>query len=305
MNRLLPITLLLTLSACIANAQHETNAHPPTMAADTLRCDGCPEMVLVPGDTFVMGCLDSNRDGYCFDSQKPPHPVRVQDFYIGKYEVTVEEFSRFVDQTGYQTEAETEGWSNLWTGTEWQKRDSITWRDDANGKPRPDTERKHPVIHVSWHDAVAYCNWLSQETGKKYRLPTEAEWEYAARGGNKSQGYLYSGSNNLTDVAWSTENAGNYTHRVGAKKANELGIHDMSGNVWEWVEDDWHDDFDDAPTDGQAWIDDGYRPLRRVRRGGGWGNHISSGEYCRNVCRNGSPAAFRGSYVGFRLALQF
>lgn len=268
---------------------------------DPTRCDGCPEMVLVPGGTFIMGCQSSSRDGECYNDEKPPHSVTVRDFYIGKYEVTVEEFKKFMQRTSYQTDAEKEGWSYVWTGSAWEQRNGVTWRDDIGGTRRPESEMKHPVIHVSWNDAVAYCNWLSKETGKNYRLPTEPEWEFAARGGNKSQGFTYSGSNNLADVAWYSDNSNSRTRPVGTKKPNELGIHDMSGNVWEWVQDNWHGNYSGAPTDGRAWVDSP-RASRRVHRGGSWGD---AALLCRAAYRNNYPPAYRNYTVDFRLALQF
>ena len=250
------------------------NGCPPT---DPTRCDGCPEMVLVQGGTFTMGCQSSNRDGECYDDEKPPRSVTVQDFYIGKYEVSQAEWRRVMGSNPPELYN---------TGCD-----------------------QCPVERVSWDDVQEFIRKLNAQTGKQYRLPTEAEWEYAARGGNKSRGYLYSGSNDLNEVGWYDGNAktGNThgsqktTRPVGTKKANELGIHDMSGNVWEWVQDDWHGNFSGAPTDGRAWVDSP-RVSGRVRRGGSWG---SPARLCRAAYRRGSAPAGRNGSIGFRLALQF
>ncbi len=230
------------------------------------------DMVLVEGGTFTMGCLSARRDGDCFDEEKPWREVRVSDFYIGKYEVT-----------------------------------QAQWRAVMGSDP-PELYNKGcddcPVEGVSWDDVQAFLKRLNALTGKRYRLLTEAEWEYAARGGRQGRGYMYSGSNNLDEVGWYD---GNYqrgktygsqgtTRPVGQKKANELGLYDMSGNVWEWVEDDWHDDYRGAPRDGRAWVDSP-RASYRVYRGGSW---CTTARYCRAAYRHAWHPAARHLDLGFR-----
>ena len=221
-----------------------------------------PEMVFVEGGTFKMG---SNE----YDTGKPIHDVTVPSFWIGKYPVTFGEYDLFCAET---------------------KRDKPG--DNKWGKGR------RPVIHVSWHDAEAYCVWLSKKTGKKYRLPGEAEWEFAARGGILSKGYKYAGNNDLDRVAWHSGNSGGKTQPVGEKEPNELGLYDMSGNVWEWCADHWHDNYKDAPKDGSAWTSGGDLS-GRVLRGGSWS---VSDIYCQVSVRNRNYPVSRGNDSGFRLA---
>ncbi|MFM7401551.1 MAG: SUMF1/EgtB/PvdO family nonheme iron enzyme, partial [Bacteroidota bacterium] len=185
-------------------------------------------MVLIPGGTFNMGSENGDSD------EKPVHRVTLNDFYLGKYEVTVAEFRVFVNDTGFKTDAEKGDGSTIYESGSWNKKSGINWRNDTEGKTAQDN---HPVIHVSWNDAKAYCDWLSKKSSKNYRLPTEAEWEYGAKGGKQSQGYEYAGSNNVGDVGWHNSNSGNKTHPVGEKRPNELGLYDMTGNVWEWCSD--------------------------------------------------------------------
>jgi formylglycine-generating enzyme required for sulfatase activity len=139
------------------------------------------------------------------------------------------------------------------------------------------TAPDHPVVGVSWRDAVAYCAWLSARTGHSYRLPSETEWEYAGRGGPSSQGFPYAGGYRLEEVGWFRGNSRSATHPVGLKKPNELGLYDMSGNVWEWCADHWQDDYGAAPLDGSPWQGSGGEGLRVVR-GGSWNR---SNDDCR------------------------
>ena len=153
-----------------------------------------------------------------------------------------------------------------------------------------------PVEGVSWNDVQEFITKLKRKTNKTYRLPTEAEWEYAARGGNKSRGYTYSGSNSVGDVAWYSENSGSQTHPVGQKQANELGIYDMTGNVWEWC-GDWYDSdyYKGSPAFNPEGPSSG---SYRVSRGGGWGNYPRS---CRTSHRGYNTPGARLDYLGFRL----
>jgi formylglycine-generating enzyme len=253
------------------------------------------QLVFVKGGTYLTGCT-REQGSDCVDAEKPGHSVTVGDFYIGKYELTVKQFKKFIDATNYQTDADKEGWSYCSKGVSWEKKYGVNWKCDVSGNlySKRLSENNYPVIHVSWNDAYAYCIWLSEKTGKTYRLPTEAEWEYAARGGNISKGYKYSGSNNVDDVAWYDGNCGNTTHPVGKKLPNELGIYDMSGNVWEWCSD-WFKGYR-----GSSKVND-FTNINRVLRGGGW--YFFAG-YCRISYRYYGNPKYRYYYDGFRVLLE-
>ena len=217
------------------------------------------EMVYVAGGTFTMGATaEQGSDAY--SDEKPTHSVTVSDFYIGKYEVT-----------------------------------QAQWKAIMGSNPSYFKGDNLPVENVSWDDIQEFIRKLNAQTGKRFRLPTEAEWEYAARGGNKSKGYKYSGSDNVDDVAWYYDNSSRKTHPVGQKSPNELGIYDMTGNVCEWCQD-WYGSYSSSSQTNPTGPSSG---SIRVLRGGSWYSHAGT---CRVSNRYSDSSDYRGSYNGFRLA---
>ena len=218
------------------------------------------DMVRVEAGTFTMGATAEMKDPW--DSEKPTHRVTLtNDYYIGKYEVT-----------------------------------QALWQAVMGNNPSKLKGDNLPVERVSWDDCQNFLRRLNRITGKTFRLPTEAEWEYAARGGNKSRGYQYSGSNNLLDVAWYDYNSGNKTHAVGTKQPNELGIYDMSGNVWELCQDRYERYSSSSqinPTGANSGSD-------RVIRGGCW---IKTAWGCRSSYRDAKMSNVRSNICGLRLVL--
>lgn len=226
-----------------------------------------PQMVKILGGTFQQGDVEGLGGSW----RNPVRLVAVKSFAIGQYEVTFEEYDRFAIATGMPLPSD-EGW----------------------GRGR------RPVINVSWDDARAYAEWLSRTTGQPYRLPTEFEWEYAARSGTKQEAWAgTSDANQLVDYAVLFANSAKRSGEVGTKKANEFGLFDMSGNVWEWVEDCAHDSYQGAPKDGSAWLEaDGGHCGRHVHRGGSWGSEV---ETLRTSNRDWVNTVFRNNGLGFRL----
>ena len=229
-----------------------------------------PEMVFVEGGTFLMGCT-SEQGGDCYSNESPNHLVTVSDFYISKYEITQGQWEAIMGTSIRQQRDK--------SNREWQ-----IYGEGAN----------YPMYYVSWNEVQEFIIRLNSLTGKQYRLPTEAEWEYAARGGKKSKGYKYSGSNFIEQVAWYSDNSGNTMHPVGSKQPNELGIYDMSGNVYEWCYD-WYGAYDSGSHTNPVGPGSG---SYRIIRGGSW-NFIAA--YIRVSNRISSTPSRRYYYLGFRL----
>ena len=275
-------------------------------AGDRFRdCPECPEMVVVPAGSYRMGSPSYEQGRQ--ENEGPVHEVTIAaPFAIGVYEVTVAEFRRFVDETGYSA------YSSCWTYEDGEVKDRADrgWRNPGFGQ-----SGRHPVTCASWDDAQAYAAWLLQETGEEYRLPSESEWEYAARAGTKTarpwgegesgqcrhaNGGDASIKERYSDWEWAVASCRDghlHTAPVGSFAANGWGLHDMLGNVWEWTEDCWNDSYAGAPSDGSVW--EYGNCAVRVLRGGSWFNGPSS---LRAANRNRVTAGSRSDDIGFRVA---
>jgi formylglycine-generating enzyme required for sulfatase activity len=238
---------------------------PPSINAGTVfkDCEECPEMVVIPAGTFLMG---SKADFFAAEQpsedEQPQHAVNIRSFALGKLEVTQEQ-----------------------------------WYSLMGNLPSKFNGRTLPVEQVSWQDAQEFINKLNAKTDQKYRLPSEAEWEYAARAGSSADYFFGNDPNQLSRFAWFEGNSGNTTHPVGEKVANNFGLHDMHGNVWEWTQDCKSRNYAGAPVDGSASTTGDCS--RRVARGGSWSY---SPKGLRSANRSGYSSAFQSSSIGFRLA---
>lgn len=217
-------------------------------------------MVEVEGGTFIMGATPEQGEE-AFNDEKPPHKVTVSTFHIGRYPVTQEQ-----------------------------------WKAVMGSNPSYFQGERHPVEQVHWMDCQDFVEKLSKITGLKFRLPTEAEWEYAARGGKKGKGYKYSGGNMLSQIAWYNENSGGTSHEVGEKAPNELGLYDMSGNIWEWVQD-WKGDFTNEEQMNPKGPEEGDE---RICRGGGWNREH---DRCRVSYRGDDLPDLRYRSLGLRVVM--
>lgn len=217
------------------------------------------KMIRVEGGSFMMGAT-SEQGNDAFDYEKPAHRVTLDNYYIGETQVT-----------------------------------QALWKAVMGDNPSSWKGYTLPVETVSWEDCQEFIKQLNKKTGKTFRLPTEAEWEYAACGGRKSKGYKYAGGNDIDKVAWYNGNSGGKTHPVNQKAANELGLYDMSGNVWEWCQDWWYGGYSCSAQTNPAGPSSG---SSRVLRGGYWG-----GGSCRVAARGGNSPDYRRNNYGFRLAL--
>jgi formylglycine-generating enzyme required for sulfatase activity len=234
---------------------------PPPAASESFTDPLVGKFIRVKGGTFTMGCT-SEQGSDCYDDEKPAHEVTLSDYYLGETEVTQ---------------------------AQWR---AVMGNNPSNFKDCDEC----PVERVSWNDVKDFISKLnSLSRGARYRLPTEAEWEYAARGGSLSKGYKYAGSDEVDEVAWYDDNSGYKTHPVRMKKSNELGIYDMSGNVREWCSD-WKSDYSSGSQTNPTGPNTGGI---RVYRGGGWGSLAGN---CRVSNRDNDEPDVRYGILGFRLA---
>jgi formylglycine-generating enzyme required for sulfatase activity len=300
----------------VAGLQPQPQPQTPPPAPATLQagqvfkdCDACPQMVVIPSGNFTMGSSAAEqalaKAGGMSDSQisweSPQHNVNVRSFAAGRYAVTKGEFAAFVRARNYQTEAERSGGCFVWTGSKFEQQADKNWRNV--GFAQGDD---HPVVCVSWNDAQEYAKWVSQQSGKSYRLLTEAEREYAARGGSQTAFWwgdsINTGQANYNgNRSYNGSPTGEYrqaTVAVGSFRPNPFGLYNVHGNVWEWVEDCFHENFNGAPTDGSAWTTN-CTESKRVLRGGSWSGSPAG---LRSANRIRNTPDLRVSYFGFRLA---
>lgn len=311
--------LVLVLREKLKEARYYGGFVPGQIIEDPLQnsTKTAPKVVIISEGSFLMG--SRSRSGIENDHELPRHRVTLaQGFGLGVKEVTVAEFQLFVQQSQYQTTAEQKNTSYVYDESAGRlaRRSGVHWRHDYNGKPAdPDL----PVLHVSFYDVQAYLKWLSTQTGKSYRLPSEAEYEYVARGGSKSAYWWGDGSppevvENLTgerdsspsqrqwttffkrygDGYWGPGPAGSINN---GKLLHPMGVQDIAGNVSEWTEDCWHQNYIKAPVDGSAWVNPGCQ--QRVVRGGYWS---SAPDNTRAAFRFPVKAGNYGPVIGFRVA---
>lgn len=301
------------LAERIRNLELYGGYSPGESFADRLSRGGNgPRLVVIPVGEFTMGSAENEAGRK--SSEGPTRRVRFPvGFALGQGEVTVGEFSSFIEDSGYRTEAEREGWSSVYDLRSGRvtRRNGAHWRNDFSGRAAKST---FPVLHLTWNDTQAYLGWLSAQTGQRYRLPTEAEFEYALRAGENTRYWWGDGTptqlvENLTGEndqsstqrRWNRAFTG-YTDRfwgpspVKSFKPNNFGLYDMAGNVAEWVEDCWHDTYARAPATPRAWVNPGCD--LRVIRGGSWG---SAPDDVRSAHRQSASAAGRGPRTGFRV----
>jgi formylglycine-generating enzyme required for sulfatase activity len=271
---------------------------------DTFReCDVCPEMVVIPAGTFTMGSPDTEIGRY--DDEGPQHRVTIsRPFAVGKFTVSVDEFSHFVDATGYDTGPMC--YSRL--NGDWKNKKGVSWKhpDYAQGT-------RNPAMCLNWDDSHAYARWLSEKTNATYRLLTEAEWEYAVRA-NSTTPYFFGTDatkvcqyGNVADRAakkrypnWSViacNDGSVFTSAAGTYQPNAFGLHDMIGNAWQWLEDCWNPSYAHAPADGSADLSG--ECSRHVLRGGSWDSNETM---VRSANRRRNFPTLRNFNDGLRVA---
>jgi formylglycine-generating enzyme required for sulfatase activity len=231
----------------------------------------CPAMIVVPAGSFKMGSAATEADRS--PNEGPQHEVTIaKPFAVGRTEVTFAQ------------------WDACAAAGACRKLGDNAWGRD-----------ERPVINVSWSDAVKYVEWLARMTGKPYRLPSEAEWEYAARAGTTTRFSFGDDDSKLNGYAWYFKNSDRKTQAVGTKTANGFGLYDMHGNVYEWIADPWHENYENAPSDGSVWRDNPV-PNRHVARSGSW---YFDAKNLRSASRVGAPSDLQDGNVGLRVARTF
>ncbi len=304
----------LVIAATFAASVHAVSAFAQNAPGTTFRdCAECPEMVVIPGGRFVMGAApgEEEREGV-------PEPIRgwsqprvdltVDSFMLGRYEVTRGEYAAFIAETGRPTGGNCWYW-DFAEGKAKNDEPGRNWRNPGFAQTG-----RHPVVCVDWNDAQAYVAWLGRKTGKAYRLPNEAEWEYAARAGTTTTRPWGNAAGGACDHAnvWDESAKGTYSNAInlhpcsdgfvhtapaGSFQPNRFGLYDMIGNAWEWTQDCWNQTLAGVPTNGAARLSGDCS--RRVMRGGSW---FSGPRSARPANRDGVDAGARSSDLGFRVA---
>ena len=275
-------------------------AKPGTVFRD---CADCPEMVVIPAGSFTMGSPESEKawaaehgaSPQSVSDEAPQHRVVLRSFALGKYDVTRAEYAVFVRETGYPP-----GDGCGKDSFKWDKQPNLNWQNPGFSQ----TDRD-PAVCVSWQDARAYILWLNSKLRGRvsksgdgpYRLPSEAEWEYAARAGTTTRFWWGNDDDGAADHAWYKDNSERKTHPVGLKPVNPFGLYDIVGDVWQWAEDCYADSYATAPTDGSAA--ESASGCLRVDRGSCW---LYRTWLLRSATRERNPAEFRDIIMGFRVA---
>jgi formylglycine-generating enzyme required for sulfatase activity len=290
------------------NPHKETLEHQvePGMSPDKIfrDCPDCPDLVIVPAGSFNMGSPESEDER--FDTEGPVHPVTItHSFALGKTEITRGQFAIFANETHY------DAGNNCWTfeDEKWEERSGRNWKN-----PGYQQDDNHPVACVNWNDAKAYIEWISKKTGKNYGLPTESEWEYAARadspaslywGDDSDQACQYAnvmdttGHLQIPGITWDTHDCSDgyaYTAPVASFKPNAFALNDMIGSLWEWTSDSYYRSYVDALNDGSERQGDG---INRVIRGGSWS---SNPQFSRSASRDFNSSNYRVNSIGFRVS---
>jgi formylglycine-generating enzyme required for sulfatase activity len=304
MERARTLLLCAVLLLIVIALGHGTTAAAVLQAPGTAfrDCPDCPEMVVVPAGRYTMGSSASDKswavshgsNAESVADESPQHEVSLLAFALGKYDVTRGEYAAFVRDTGHSA-----GDGCGLNGEKWDKQAGVDWQNPGFAQ----TERD-PVVCVSWHDARAYVSWLNAKmrpavssSDGPYRLPSEAEWEYAARAGTTTRFWWGDDDGDAAGRAWYKSNSENRTHPTGTKPANRFGLHDMAGNVWQWTQDCYAETYAGAPTDGSA-AEVG-NACMRVDRGGSW---FYPAWLLRPATRERNPADYRDRIMGFRVA---
>jgi formylglycine-generating enzyme required for sulfatase activity len=292
------VALLLSLAALLGNQASAAQRAPGSTLRD---CATCPELVVMKADTFTMGSSPAQREwavshgatAKSVADEALPHVVSIKSFALGKYDVTRGEYAAFVRASGYVTPSGCKENGNPGAA----ERPGATW--DHPGMNQSDRD---PVICVSWDDANAYLAWLNTTVGAApgngpYRLPTESEWEYAARAGTTTLFWWGDDAGAAATHAWFDANAGGGTHPVGLTPPNKFGLYDMAGNVWQWTQDCYTESYGGAPVDGSAAT--GKADCLRSDRGGSWFYPVW---LLRSATRERNPKEYRDLVMGFRVA---